>query len=327
MRKSLIAVLAVLTLALSGCTASSSYDSLPQTCGTMIDNSVSAKIQSAGAFGTKPKITFPTPLTSKVLAAHTLITGTGPKFYGDQMIKFEYTALDAANGKVYSSTSYDGTDPVFQVFGKSVQANVCKALTGKTEGSRVAILIPAKIAHNNQGDSSAGIGKNDDIILVVDILKVYYPRAIGTEQPQQNGVPTIIRTTKGQPSVQIPGVAAPTKLKLVNTIKSDNPQTVASGDTVTLQYVGFLWKTGALFDSSWSSNPVQMKLDSSAQLISGFIKALTNGRNGEATHVGDEIMAIVPPSEGYKDKAMGSIPANSTLVFVIDILGTEKASK
>ena len=31
-------------------------------------------------------------------------------------------------------------------------------------------------------------------------------------------------------------------------------------------------------------------------------------------------MLVVPPSLGYGDQASGSIPANSTLVFVIDIL-------
>ena len=34
-------------------------------------------------------------------------------------------------------------------------------------------------------------------------------------------------------------------------------------------------------------------------------------------------MVVVPPDQGYGDKAQGSVPANSTLVFVIDILGLD----
>ena len=39
-----------------------------------------------------------------------------------------------------------------------------------------------------------------------------------------------------------------------------------------------------------------------------------------------QVMAIIPPSLGYGDQASDSIPANSTLVFVIDILGVDKVS-
>ncbi|MFM6962685.1 MAG: FKBP-type peptidyl-prolyl cis-trans isomerase [Micrococcales bacterium] len=325
MRKSLIAVLAVMALTLTGCSVGDSYDSLPQPCGTLSDNAAAAKIQSTGAFDTKPNITFPMPLHSKTLAAHTLIKGSGPKFFGDQMIKFDYTALNAANGKVYSSSKYDGTDPVFQSFTKDTQIEVCKALTGASEGSRVAILIPAAIAHKNQGDASAGIGANDDIILTIDLIKVYYPRAIGQINPLPGGLGNIIRTVSGQPSWQQATGSAPKSLVLFNSITSANEQTVAKGDTVTLQYIGFNWATGTTFDSSWTSGPVQMKLDSSNQLIKGFVSALLNGRDGKPTHVGDEITAVIPPSLGYGSEIKSGIPANSTLVFIIDILGTEKA--
>lgn len=49
-------------------------------------------------------------------------------------------------------------------------------------------------------------------------------------------------------------------------------------------------------------------------LIKGWDQALV----GQT--VGSRLLLVVPPSLGYGDKASGSIPANSTLVFVIDIL-------
>ena len=39
--------------------------------------------------------------------------------------------------------------------------------------------------------------------------------------------------------------------------------------------------------------------------------------------VGSQIVAVIPPDQAYGDVANGPIPANSTLVFVVDILGVD----
>ena len=36
--------------------------------------------------------------------------------------------------------------------------------------------------------------------------------------------------------------------------------------------------------------------------------------------VGSQVLLVIPPDQAYGDKKQGSIPANSTLVFVVDIL-------
>ena len=43
----------------------------------------------------------------------------------------------------------------------------------------------------------------------------------------------------------------------------------------------------------------------------------------QARKVGSQIVAVIPPSLGYGSQAQGTIPANSTLVFVVDILGIQ----
>ena len=35
-------------------------------------------------------------------------------------------------------------------------------------------------------------------------------------------------------------------------------------------------------------------------------------------------MIIAPPEDGYGDQARPGIPANSTLVFVVDVLGVDE---
>lgn len=44
-------------------------------------------------------------------------------------------------------------------------------------------------------------------------------------------------------------------------------------------------------------------------------------KQGLAGHtVGSQVLLVVPPDLGYGNKDSGKIPANSTLVFVVDIL-------
>jgi peptidylprolyl isomerase len=83
--------------------------------------------------------------------------------------------------------------------------------------------------------------------------------------------------------------------------------------TVTVQYVGVLYKNGKQFDASWS--------DGSGQPVSfpltGVIRGWQLGVPG--MRVGGRRELIIPPSLAYKNKPQAKIPANSTLVFVIDL--------
>ena len=142
----------------------------------------------------------------------------------------------------------------------------------------------------------------------------------GDAQPAQTGMPTVVLAPSGQPGVQIPKSQAPAELKIVDLIKGRG-ETVEIGDKVTLHYSGFLWSTGNPFDSSWDSGaPVQWELTET-----GFIKGFVEALNGAV--VGSQVLAVIPPGDGYGDQASETIPANSTLVFVIDILGVDKAAK
>lgn len=77
--------------------------------------------------------------------------------------------------------------------------------------------------------------------------------------------------------------------------------------TVTVNYVGNL-KNGTVFDSSTN---VSFKLSG---LITGWQQGLALiGKGGK-------IKLYIPPSLGYGSQASASIPANSILVFEIDLL-------
>ncbi|HTU95229.1 MAG TPA: FKBP-type peptidyl-prolyl cis-trans isomerase [Solirubrobacteraceae bacterium] len=119
---------------------------------------------------------------------------------------------------------------------------------------------------------------------------------------------------KTKPKISIPSGPPPKKLVVKDLIKGTGPAATASS-TVNVQYVGELYKGGKQFDASWddgSGQPVSLPL-------SGVIKGWQQGIPG--MKIGGRRELIIPPSLGYGASAQSKIPANSTLVFVIDLHG------
>ena len=75
-----------------------------------------------------------------------------------------------------------------------------------------------------------------------------------------------------------------------------------------------LWADGTVFDSSWTRKSPATFAIGTGNVIPGWDKGLVGKK------VGSRVLLLVPPADGYADKAQGKIPANAALVFVVDIL-------
>jgi len=85
----------------------------------------------------------------------------------------------------------------------------------------------------------------------------------------------------------------------------------APADEVKVHYEGKLL-TGEVFDSSYERGaPASMPLNA---LIPGWIEAL------QLMRPGDEWVLYVPPKLGYGDEDKGRIPANSVMIFRIELI-------
>lgn len=326
MRKiiSLVAASILTAAALTGCSSQSASATAgldaPMVCQNYVTGKVAqqitAKIPTKGA----PTLKFPTPLTSRSTETKVLVAGKGPRFGGAQQLTFEYQSYNAATGKYMQGTSWNGTDAVTQVVQDTGAgtANFCGALAGVREGSVVATIFSAQDSHGGKAYPNAGIGKDDSIIFLFKIVKVFLPKAQGDAKPAQDGFPQVVTNSAGVPGLVMQNwdtAAAPADFKSETLIQGKGA-VVKLNDTVTVHYSGYIWSPAkSQFDSSWSKGtPATFQLKQGA-LIPGFIKALVGQR------VGSQVVAVLPPSYGYGASGAGSIPANSTLIFVIDILG------
>jgi FKBP-type peptidyl-prolyl cis-trans isomerase len=117
-----------------------------------------------------------------------------------------------------------------------------------------------------------------------------------------------------KPVVTVPKGPAPSKLVTKDLVPGTGTA-ASAGRTVTVNYVGVIYKTGKEFDSSWKRNTPFTTSLSPGQVIPGWVQGL------QGMKVGGRRELIIPPSLGYGAKGSPpTIPPNSTLVFVVDLL-------
>lgn len=311
MHKSALALSAILvSLTLTGCSSSVTLACDPAGGGAQVES-----IDVSTERLTKPTVTFASPITADGIQSRVVFEGEGNVFTGKNLIEFEFAGYNGANGELLQETNFDGKNPAPGFFGPDSVPNFCSALVGAKEGSRVVAIFPPKDAHDGRGVESLGIGPNDSFVFVFDLARVYLEKAEGSSVAPEAGMPAVVTTPDGVPGITIPNTDAPEELRIAQLIKGAGEK-VKTGDNVTMHYSGFLWTGGSKFDSSWDKGtPAQFEV-SPGMLIEGFLSAVVG------QEVGSRVVVVIPPALGYGQQASPTIPANSTLVFVIDILGT-----
>jgi FKBP-type peptidyl-prolyl cis-trans isomerase len=117
--------------------------------------------------------------------------------------------------------------------------------------------------------------------------------------------------------VVAPGTApAPTELQYADIVVGEGEQ-AQTGDQVTVKYVGAIYQTGKEFDSSWSRGPEETFPFGICR--EGVVPGFAVGPTG--MKVGGRRQIVIPPHLGYgAEGSPPAIPANATLVFVVDLV-------
>lgn len=96
-------------------------------------------------------------------------------------------------------------------------------------------------------------------------------------------------------------------------IKKGSGKAAKTGDTVSVQYVGKNWSNNEEFDTSWGKGqPFEFELGA-GNVIKGWDEGVVGMKKGGRR------LLIIPPDLGYGAQGQGSIPANETLMFVVDL--------
>ncbi|MFC6355612.1 FKBP-type peptidyl-prolyl cis-trans isomerase [Luethyella okanaganae] len=314
----LIATAGLLTLSLTACSAG--QDTAGSCESTVKSGDASKVVKVSGDFGSKPEVDMPTPIKTDVTERTEVSAGKGPGLVEGQQVSIDWTIYNGTSGEIIDATGYDGKKPVsFALADKSILPGVKNGLLCATEGSRVTVVVPPADAFGDKGNDQLGIGKDDSIVFVIDVDKAYLTRANGADQPAQDSLPAVVLAPNGAPGVTVPSGAAPTDLE-VAVLKKGNGEEVKEGALVTVHYTGVLWGDKSVFDSSWDrGSPAQFPAAEGTATTQGVIKGFADALIGQT--VGSQVIAVIPPDQGYGEQGSGSVPPNATLIFVVDILG------
>lgn len=300
----------LLAATLTGCAPASNFACEAIKTGDQVEG-----VTVSENYGELPVVSFPSPLTAEAVQSKVVVEGEGPTFTGRNLVEFEFSGYNAGSGTLIQQTAFDGSESPVAFFGPNQVPNFCVALAGAKEGSRVVALIPATEAHAGEGIPALGVGPTDALVFIFDLRKVFLEKATGTPVALQAGFPAVVTTPEGIPGVTIPQTAPPEELRITQLIRGSG-EVVELGQMVTMHYSGFLWDNSEKFDSSWDTGQAAQFQMQEGGLIEGFLAAVVG------QPVGSQVLAIIPPAQGYGDAGSGTIPPGATLVFVIDILGT-----
>lgn len=144
------------------------------------------------------------------------------------------------------------------------------------------------------------------IFYIIGVIILNLPeKKLASQAPTEFGKPTPTQTSQSQ-----------TKLKSED-LTVGNGAEASTGDTVKVNYVGTL-TNGKKFDSSYDrKEPFSFKLGS-GEVIKGWDQGVVGMK------IGGKRKLTIPPELAYSNQAQGTIPANSTLIFEIELLEVTK---
>lgn len=285
--------------------ASSDAGTVPEP--TAEDIAALEAVTVEGEAGAEPTLTFEQPFTVSAPTTRVTSEGTGAELLEGQILSMNYLAVSGADGSK-QGTTYGGTADHITLGDAALIPALNTVLTGQKVGTRILLGLPPVAAAEGATVAPAATLMAVEVTEAKDVPK----RAEGEAVAPAAGLPTVTLGADGAPTITPATGAEPTTLVVQPLIKGAGAA-VTAGQTVTFQYEGALWD-GTTFDSSWKNgSPFTTTIGTGA-----VIKGWDEGLVGQT--VGSQVLLVVPPDLGYGEAEQGAIPANSTLVFVVDIL-------
>lgn len=260
-----------------------------------------------------PEIPYDAPFDGKPLSTNTLasgitvedfVLGDGNAVADGMVISFNFKGYASANGqqvmgsrgapsKLMVNEATRSQDPIAKA--------MIEGLEGMKTGGKRRITVPAEVVEADAPPGRQAIG---DLFMTVELVSVEpLPVLAGVEAFSGEPIDTKKRSNG---------------LEIYDFTPGEGPAAKA-GDQVVTHYIGQL-TDGSEFDSSHARPDGLPVLVSGPGTIPGFAQGM------EGAKVGMLRKLVIPPELGYGENERPKIPANSTLVFYLQIMSITPGS-
>ncbi|MFD0704850.1 FKBP-type peptidyl-prolyl cis-trans isomerase [Alloscardovia venturai] len=129
-----------------------------------------ANLQVNATFGEYPQITFSVPDAPAGLYCDEIVEGDGPMVRKGDIVTVNYHGVIWGKDKPFDS-SFDRHQPIdFGIGVGQVIKGWDNTVPGHNVGSRLVVSIPPQYGYGSYGVPQAGIGGDDTLVFVIDII-------------------------------------------------------------------------------------------------------------------------------------------------------------
>jgi peptidylprolyl isomerase len=141
---------------------------------------------------------------------------------------------------------------------------------------------------------------------------------LGACSSDDSDLPKVSGQFGATPKITIAKDVKPSKDLEYDVLKEGSGPEVAKGDLLVADYVGEIYKTGKVFDSSYQRGVPAAFPIGAHRVISGWDKSLVGVK------AGSRVVMVVPPKDGYgkQGNQQAGIKGTDSLVFVVDVIAS-----
>ncbi len=318
----LLGAAALLTASLAGCSVIPGFGGCQPGYPS---GEASSLVTAEGAMGSAPTVDFPTPLIVNEPEVSVIEAGDGEGVGKDGQVDYAVSYFNGETGEKLGSTGYgtiDSEDPP----ARSAVGLDDYAISGAFEclsvGDRIALVSTAGQAF---GEGQAGLPDETIVVLVIDVFDTFLGKADGFNQLPQDGMPVVVTAVDGAPAISLVGIQKPENTRAA-TIKGGDGRTIREGDTVHVHLRVWTWPGSdgepSEFADTWADRQQSYDLvldgDDANPIPPGVQDAVVGAK------VGSQLLIVIPPGpDSYATPPQG-LAADATMIWVVDLLGTQK---
>jgi peptidylprolyl isomerase len=141
-----------------------------RTAKTTETPSPAAQWEALHDTATRPEIPKPTGSPPRRLVKEDIVRGKGPAARTGDRVTLRYEGVTFSTGDEFDSSWDRGTSLRVRVGARQVVKGWDQGLVGMRKGGRRMLTIPPELAYGRNGSADEGIGPNETLVIVVDLL-------------------------------------------------------------------------------------------------------------------------------------------------------------